>query len=81
MTDTNPTRRTLRQREQRRAQRQHERHKATARETAARAAYAKDGIDGCVRAIGGGDADFWDQDSGEGLMPVSAQKSGVWDDE
>lgn len=61
MTDHQPTRRTQRQRDSRRAERQQERHIANVREAAARAAYAKDGIAGAVAALGGGDADEWNE--------------------
>lgn len=60
-----PIRRTLRQRDSRRAERQHERHIANAT------------LRDAVRAIGGGEADFWDQDGGEGFPPATDEKKGV----
>lgn len=57
MTDHRETRRVLRQRH-RKAQH--------LRETQARDAYNREGIDGCVRALGGGDAEDWNHDRTEG---------------
>lgn len=80
MTQHEPTKRIKRQREQRRAERQQERHIAKVREAAARSAYARDGIAGALAAIGGGDADFWDQDADQTPRPISGPENGVCDD-
>lgn len=57
MTDHRVTYRVLRQRE-RKAQH--------IRETQARDAYNREGVDGCVRALGAGDAEDGNHDSREG---------------
>lgn len=52
-----------------RIQRQRERHAANAH------------LRAVVRALGAGEPEFWEQDSLEGLPPVTGQKTGVCDDD
>ena len=68
MSDFSPTRRTLRQRETRRAERQHDRHVANATLRAA------------VKAIGGGEADDWNEDGLEGEWAASGENGGQGDE-
>lgn len=63
-----PTKRIRRQREQRRLERQQERH------------IAKSTLKDAVRAIGGGDADFWDQDGPDCEWASVGQQGGNGDE-